>query len=243
MRIATLLSASLSIALAAACKEPPREFAVGEHRVRLAVPSGWQALSQGRQLVIRKEELEVELSDLGAVRPDALRREVLHARDLWRNGQENAARLRLREFPLREKLYTTRKQYDRILAAWQKVDGVALDNPPAAVETPFRELLAVIDSTPQPALEAIVDDVLPRLGHDERRYEVKSRTPTTVDGREAMTVETWLSLSHTGLQRQIIVVNEGRVLALQCRRCSDPVAAGAFEAVAASLHFAPGSRK
>ena len=244
MRRARLLSVSLALALAVGCKEPPREFVVGEHRVQVVVPSGWQALNQGSQLVIRRDasELEVELADLGPVRPEALRKEVLRARDLWRNGQQNEARLRLRQFPLRKELYAKQQHYDRILTAWQKVDGVPRDSPSSGAEAPFEELLAAIDSTPAPALETIVNDALPRLGHDERRYEVKSRETISVDGREAMAVETWLSLSHTDPKRQLIVVNEGRVLALRCDRCSDPAAAEAFGRIRASLHFASASR-
>lgn len=244
MRTAPLLVATLAMAMAVACDQPSREVSVGEHRLFVAVPSGWQTLDQGRQLVFRKDsaELELVLSDLGAVRPEGLRKEVMRARDLWRDGRESEARSRLREVPLRKELFATRDDYERFLAAWQAVEGVPLDTSFATVNVPFDQFLQVIDSTQPPTLEAIADDALPRLGHDERRFELRSRQTTRVDGREAIAVETWRSLTHTDPRRFLIVVNEGRVLALRCDRCSDPVMAEGFDQVSASLHFASAPR-
>lgn len=244
MKCARLFAATLTIVMAVACEPPSRAVAVGEHRLFVAVPSGWQVLDQGRQVVFRKAaaESELVLSDLGAARPEGFRKEVLRARDLWRAGRESEARSRLREVPLRDKLFATRDDYDRLFAAWQALEGMPLDTTFANVNVLFDKFLHVIDSTQPPTLEAIADDTLPRIGHDEQRFELKSRQTTRVDGREAIAVDTWRSLTHTDLRRYLIVVNEGRVLVLRCERCSDPLINDGFDQVSESLHFAPASR-
>jgi hypothetical protein len=106
----------------------------------------------------------------------------------------------------------------------------------------FDTLLAQIDATKPASIESIVDDALPRLGHDESRREVKSRQTTSVDGREAMSVETWMTLTHSDRRCLLLIVNAGRALAIRCDRC-EGAAADAFQDVTVSLHFADASRK
>ena len=65
---------------------------------------------------------------------------------------------------------------------------------------------------------------------------MKSRQATLVDGREAMMVETWMTLTHSDPRCLLIVVNAGRALALRCDRCDGDIAK-TFHDVTVSLHF------
>ena len=224
------LAALLFAAFAVACTEHSERtaFQVGEHRIEVMVPAGWQALDHGRQLKIRHEERELILLDLGAVRPEGFRAETEAARALWRSGRDDEARTRLWELPLRELA-------SAVLSAPR---GTPYDK----VAGDFDRLFATIAAMKPAPIEEIVEDALPRLGHEEHRREVKSRQVTKVDGREAMEVATWMTLTHSDPRCLMVAVNGGRALALRSDRC-DGVEAEAFEEVLLSLHFTDASRK
>ena len=44
---------------------PQREFEFGARRVQVTVPTGWEALDQGKQKRFRKGEFEIVLQNLG----------------------------------------------------------------------------------------------------------------------------------------------------------------------------------
>jgi len=200
------------LCVAMAChKAEIRSFDVGEQHLEAAVPHGWEALDRGRQIVFRSESAEMILADLGPCRPEGFRREIAVVRNLSRSGRDHEARTRLGELRLPPELH---------------------------VEPQLDALEAAIDGMQPASMERIADDALKLLGHDQRR-EVKSRQALRVDGREAMEVETWMALTHGDPARFLVVINDGRTLALHCSRCDDD----AFERVAKSLHFAAGSRK
>lgn len=234
-RVAVLLC----LMLASACHEEEpqaaRTFQVGPHRVDVTPPAGWQVLDHGRQLVFRTEAAEMILSDLGAVRPEGFREEATRAKELWRGGREDEARTRLWELPFRDQLYVSRPQMERVRDPWSAILSVPKGTAYSEVASDFDRLVAAIDVTQAVPLNWIVDDALPRLGHDQRR-EVKSRQPTEVNGREVMVVETWMSLTHGDPRCLLVAVNAGRVLALRCDRCEGE-AFDAFERLAASLQF------
>jgi hypothetical protein len=66
---------------------------------------------------------------------------------------------------------------------------------------------------------------------------VKSRRAVTIDGREAMDIETWHRLDHSNPQRIFFVIDEGDLLALHTVRMAPPDTLAAFDALRDSLHF------
>jgi hypothetical protein len=74
------------------------------------------------------------------------------------------------------------------------------------------------------------------VGHDQGR-EVKSRRPVTVDGREAIDVETWSRLDHGNPQRFFLVNDDGDLLALRTVRMAFADTLTAFDAIRDSLHL------
>lgn len=85
-------------------------------------------------------------------------------------------------------------------------------------------------------LDELVDWGLAAIGHDQRR-DVKSRRPVTLDGREAMDVETWHRLDHSNPQRIFFVRDDGDLLALHTAGMAFKDALAAFDAIRESLHF------
>ena len=79
------------------------------------------------------------------------------------------------------------------------------------------------------------------VGHDQGR-EVKSRRAVTVDGREAMDIETWSRLDHANPQRIFLVQDDGDLLALQTVRMAFADTLAAFDAIRDSLHFVSAKR-
>ena len=236
-------AAALCIALAAACTEAPaRVFEVGQHRIEVMVPAGWQALDHGRQLVFRNGESTLIFTDIGAVRPDGFRDIAAGARELWRSGRDDEARTLLWQLPLRTELFASREERERVQEPWSAIliapRGTAYEN----VAQDFDKLSTVIDATKPAPIDRIAADALQRIGHDQSRREVKSRQETRVDGREAMVIETWMTLTHSDRRCLLVVVNAGRALALRCDRC-EGAPADAFNDATVSLHFAAGSRK
>ena len=140
-----------------------KEFELGAHRVQVIVPTGWDALDQGKQKRFRKGEFEIVLQNLGPPAPPP------------RNPDE--------------------------LADWG-----------------FTE-----------------------VGHDQRR-EVKSRRAVTLDGREAIDIETWNRLDHTNPQRIFLVRAEGDLLALHTVGMAFEDSLAAFAAIRDSLHFVSARR-
>ena len=232
---------ALLAALLSGCgpREAPRAFEVGEHRGRLAVPAGWEALDHGKALRLRNGGGEIALQDLGPAGPQGIRREVERARDLWQAGRVEEARWRLRNVPVPPDLFASVAARDAFWSAWSGLSSdSAKDTPFGEIEAVFAEVLGHVDTMPLRDLRALADAGLAALGHDQRR-DVRSREATKVGGRDALLVDTWNRLSHTGLQRLLFVPNDGYLFALYTAPQADAESAAAFDSVRASLQFAP----
>jgi hypothetical protein len=79
--------------------------------------------------------------------------------------------------------------------------------------------------------------------HDDRRREVKSRSPISIDNHEAMEIETWNRLDHAWPQRMLFVRADEDLLALQTTRLADAETVKAFESIRDSLHFSVSVRR
>jgi hypothetical protein len=99
-------------------------------------------------------------------------------------------------------------------------------------------------ATPPPRdLDALFDwglaAVGQAVGRDQRREE-KSRRTVTVDGRDAVDIETWNRLDHTNPQRVFLIRDDGELLALHTVRLALADSLAAFDAIRDSLHFVSG---
>jgi len=86
------------------------------------------------------------------------------------------------------------------------------------------------------------DKALKELSDDIRR-DLKSRREISVDGNDAVDIETWNRLDHTWPQRLLFVRIGEDVLALHTPRLADEATAAAFETIRDSLHFRASVRR
>lgn len=221
-------------------QDPARDFTVGTHRVSAAVPPGWDVIDQGRQIRLRKGSAELVLRDLGPAGPRGVRREVERARDLWSAGQGGAALARMGIVPVPRDLFPTPEAGRAFWKAWSRVSQAPAETLYTDLAPAFDEVLDLVDAMPERDLPALVDSGLATLGHDQRR-DVKSRAAASIDGREALDVETWNRLTHAGLQRLLFVLNDGSLLALYTGHDPNRDTVKAFEALGARLHFDAGA--
>jgi hypothetical protein len=88
--------------------------------------------------------------------------------------------------------------------------------------------------------DAFVDwglaEVDAEVGHDRRR-QVKSRRTSTIDGYDAIDIETWNRLDHTNPRLILFVAADGDVLALHTEGMALQDSLTAFESIRHSLHF------
>ena len=85
-------------------------------------------------------------------------------------------------------------------------------------------------------IEVGADRALRNLREDERREEA-TREYRRIDGREAVTVDTWDRVSHEHRKRFLIVVNDRSLLVLHTPQGQFETMAETFAGLAASLAF------
>ncbi len=238
-RAALLVAGLAGLLPGCGAQESSRELAVGAHQVRVRIPAGWEVVDQGRQILIRRASAELVLKDLGPAGPPGIRREVERAQDLWRAGHGSEARWRMANVPVPREVFPTLADRQRFWAAWSRVSNARADRPYEDVQPAFAVILANIDVMPARPLPLLVDAGLAELGHDQRR-DVKARRPMTVDGHEALDVETWNRLSHQNPERLMFVENDGYLLVLRTGQSADRETVRAFESVLDRLQFLAG---
>ena len=94
---------------------------------------------------------------------------------------------------------------------------------------------------PSDELETLIEWGLTAVGHDQRR-EVKTRRTITIDGREAVDIETWSRLDHTNPQRILLAKDARDLLALHTERMALQDSLAAFDAIRDSFHFVSARR-
>lgn len=239
-RPASRILAVAAVALAACgAGDAPRTFAVGEHRVSVRVPGGWEVREQGRAVRLRSAGVELVLQDLGPAGPLGIRREAERAQDLWRAGRVDEARWRLANVPLPPWRFANAVEERALRTMWFNLAGESSRALPYDAAAPrLVEVLAAVARLPERTLPELADAGLATLGHDERR-DVKARAPVTVGGNEALDVETWTRLAHTSPRRYVFVRNDDFLLALYTATDADAGAVKTLVAVRDSLQFPP----
>ena len=230
------------IALAACGRETEQSFDVGSHHVQLGVPSGWERVDQGRQVLLRRDSDQLILTDLGPSRAAGFRTEIEQARSLWSEGNHRQAKTRLDQLPQGKHLFATGADYEAFREAWTDVAYSPPDAAWSTVDARFQRLLNVIDTMKPAPVETVAEDAADRLEHLDHRRELKSAETRRVDGKEAVLVTTWMRLTHGDERLLLLVINDGRSLALRCDRCDAPVKS-TFQSVAENLHFGAGARR
>jgi len=138
-----------------------KQLEFGAHRLQVVVPTGWEALDQGKQKRFRKGEQNIVLQNLGSP--------TTQARDL----------------------------------------------------------------------DELIDWGLASIGSSERQ-EIRSRHVTTIDGREAVDIETWSRLDHSYPQKITFFKDEDDLFALTTEGMAFEDSLAAFDAIRSSLHFVSG---
>lgn len=120
-RLEAGLTALLCMCASVGCKaQPPAEWVVGGHQIRLVAPVGWEHVDHGRQQVFRRAEMELVLEDFGptvagkrSLGPDSAR--VVLLRALASDGNPNRREIAsVEQVVLHGAAWTRVKTWDRV---------------------------------------------------------------------------------------------------------------------------------
>ena len=208
------LSAGVALALIfgllAGCAKPIATAAdVGRHHVRFVVPKDWEHLDHGRQQLIRHEEWQISLTDLGPATGDGM---VL----------ELAASPQLSEF--------WRPWYD-VTYVRERADS-------ASIGLAFDSLLTRAREFPEPAPDVLVGYVL-ALTNDRPGREIASQRRRTIHGSDWTIVDTWNRVSHEDRSRFAFLEDHGFLLALATEQGPIEALSPAFDSILESCEVTP----
>jgi hypothetical protein len=218
--------------------DPEPVYEVGEHRLMLAVPEGWEFAARGAARVLSLDGWSIVMRDVGVVDEKSVEKGALAARELWREGRYEDATARLEEVDL-ERAVATDDQRKRLAEIWPQVAGGNAEAKPKDVEKAYDRLLRLIDDLPEVDLAELLDGMLWDLGEGRDRG-VASQTYREVNGRRVLVVDTWTRLGHAAPQRFAFLQEDGRGLVVFTEK-GDPVEMEeGFDTLLESIRFAPG---
>jgi len=239
---AACVSAVIGLSVVAfSCAEPAPELAsmtIGVHEVAVELPIGWEHLDHGREQRFEESGAQISLADFGPITSDGFVREIGKARELYRTGQLEDARSLVNGLPLRAAFPNTAR-WATFETPWNVIRRAGLPAYPASsrsIEEAYTEALVEVRTLPSPSLRSLALATLAELGHNERR-DIAHEEAIAVDGRAALSIDTWDRLSHTGRRRHLFVLNEGNLLVLRTETGYFPEMEEAFASIAASLGF------
>jgi len=243
VRLGALALASAFAVAACAPRMVRHELTLGSERISVVLPEAWQVVDRGETVIVKDGDTELRIERLGPAGPLGIRREVERARALWNEGRTKDARWRLRTIPVPDALFASTSQRDAFWAAWSEVSDESAD--PRSVDAGFEHILANAAALKSADPETIADALLESEDRDQRR-EVATRRRRTVDGREAVVLDTWQRSTHTSRERLAFVFDDGAVIAVRTQPSAFAVTAFAsravaFEQVLLSLRFERGA--
>jgi hypothetical protein len=231
-------------ALATAClllfgcarAERPVTLAVGEVRVSLVPPAGWEHVDQGGRHEFRRGDMRISLVDEGLATPEALASACSGLRQLLETGREREA---LERLPGRGAPVLAARDRDARAKFWRDWTTVATD--------PSRRTAHHL----APALEALIvraADLPPLDGRtfarwvvarelDTLRYQVQSLAPAPAGDSAWWVARTWNRVSHLEPRRFAARAVEGRLLVLDSGAHLPPEGEAAYEALLTSIEF------
>jgi hypothetical protein len=140
--------------------------------------------------------------------------------------------------------FGTRRVQVTVPAGWETLDQGAVKRirkGESEIVLQFLTLGSRSDGNFDEIIDWALSELRAGVGHDQQR-EVKSRHAVTIDGREAMDIESWSRLDHSNPQRIFFVRDEGDLLALQTVGMALAGTLTSFDAVRGSLHFPSAGR-
>jgi len=217
-----------------------QEADVGQHHVRFTVPHGWEHLDHGRTQLLRFDEAELGLADLGPVTADAMARELERARARWLAGQRLDAFERVRELRSPALRYASSGQQAEFWRPWTDLTWVPTAADSAAIGPAFDALIRGTRALPPPTPDLLYQYVAD-LVLDAHGLEIAGRERRSVHGIEWTVYELWNRVSHGGRTHVAFTVDDGDLLALTMDRGLPEQLEPAFESVLASLEVSPRS--
>lgn len=239
---AALLAQVLALVAACGCAGPRAGAVergdVGHHHVRFLLPQGWERLDHGREQLLRREEAQLTLVDLGPASAEAMADELERARALWLAGRRLDAFERVRELRSPMLRYASSEQQAEFWRPWASVTWAPGAADSAAIGPAFDALVRGTHSFARPTpnlLFQYVSDLMLQ-GHDQ---EIAARERRTVNGQAWVVFELWDRVSHGARTRVAFTVDGGWLLALTMDRGLYEQLSPAFDAVLASLELSP----
>jgi hypothetical protein len=214
-----------ALLLLAGCSEPPPpvDVWVGQHRVRVPLPSDMQRYQNldGREAFRGDGGLTLQFVSLGAVTPGGFVRELEAARDAWVSGRQQEARSLLREARPPVYLFGGERARDEVFGDVE--DGLRA----APTLDRFAAAVAVVSGLPELDLQAAAETHL--RSHFLFRpalQEIAHLEEGDLRGRRCLSVDTWNTRTHTGLERYLFVVDDEELLVVHAR--GDPGRTGSL---------------
>ena len=241
LRAGALLLLALTAAAGCAAKEhvAARTVDVGGHRLRFAVPAGWEHLDRGRQQIFRSGETRLSLEELGPATRAGIARELRAAERLWREGQWMVAFARVHQMRSPTLRYASSEQRLEFYREWNNATYVPAAADSAAIGPAFEALIGGTAALPEPSAASLLQYALERA-FDMRRMEIARQEKRSIHGAEWTVVEVWDRVSHLWRLRLACVEEDGDLLVLSTEMGRFEVAAPAFDALLASLELLPG---
>lgn len=211
---------------------------VGHHRVRFALPKGWEHLDHGQQQLFRNGESQISLVDLGPATPGAMVRELRAAESLWRAGRRRDAFERVRTLRSPALRFAPSQQRADFWKPWTDVTYIPDAADSAAIGPAFEGLIEGTGMFARVTPEQMLEYAL-TLTSDMRRREIGRRNPRAIHGSVWTDVETWDHVSHLNRSRVAFMLNDGYLLVLAIDRGVFEQESPAFEALLTSFEVAP----
>jgi hypothetical protein len=225
-----------ALLLAAGCAKGPAQITVdvGEARVHLVVPEGWEHVDNGGRHEFRNGDVRMTLEDEGIATPESLVSRIRGTQALLEQGRsrEVIERLSSREDPV-----LAARERRTMAAFWREWNSVAYG--PARRDA----------STLGPALDQLVERAaaLPPIdGHtyalwtvtqelDTLRYQVEGIAPATSDSSGWWVARTWTRVAHTSPRRFASRIVDGRLILLDSGPHLPPDAEKVFDELLESI--------
>jgi hypothetical protein len=222
--------------VAAGCSKGPAPITVnvGEARVHLLVPMGWEHVDNGGRHEFRNGDVRMTLEDEGIATPESL---VSHIRDTHALLAEGRTREVIDRLSSREDPVLAARSRDDMAAFWREWNAVAYDPKrrggsrlgPALDQLAARAAaLAPIDGYTY-ALFTVTQEL------DTLRHQVERIAPVTSDSTGWWVARTWMRVDHTNPHWFGSRIVDGRLIQLDSGPHLPPDAQKAFEELLRSI--------
>jgi hypothetical protein len=236
MRRPSLATALALAALLAGCSPGPKPVVVdvGEVRVKLVPPRGWEHVDNGGRHEFRSGDVRMTLEDEGVATPESLAGRFRSARTELEAGRDREAIERLSE---RDDPVLTARDRDVLATFWREWNSVAYDptrRSPAQLTPVLDQLierageLSPIDGRTY-AMWTVVQEL------DTTRFQIAGIAPVTGDSSAWWLARTWTRVAHTFPRRFASRVVDGRLLLLDSGSYLPPEAEKVFDDLVSTI--------